>query len=110
MLDWLGCDKISSALLTRMKSGGVEVERYHRVRWYTLGRLNNRTHRKVLIIDGALSFTGGVGIADQWSGHAQDSGHWRDMHFKVTGPVVRANAGGVSGQLDQDHRARSARR
>jgi cardiolipin synthase len=88
MLDWVGCDKISAALLARMKSGGVEIERYHRVRWYTLGRLNNRTHRKVLIIDGALSFTGGVGIADQWSGNAQDSGHWRDMHFKVTGPVA----------------------
>jgi cardiolipin synthase len=50
--------------------------------------LNNRTHRKVLIIDGALCFTGGVGIADQWSRHAQDPGHWRDMHFKVTGPVA----------------------
>jgi cardiolipin synthase len=88
MLDWVGCDRISSELLARMRDGGVEVERYHRVRWYTLGRLNNRTHRKVLIIDGAVSFTGGVGIADQWSGHAQDPGHWRDMHFRVTGPVA----------------------
>ncbi len=88
MLDWVGCDKISSGLLTRMKHGGIEVERYHRVRWFTLGRLNNRTHRKVLIIDGTLSFTGGVGIADQWAGHAQDPQHWRDMHFKVTGPVA----------------------
>ena len=88
MLDWVGCDKISNALLERMKSGGVQVERYHRVRWYTLGRLNNRTHRKVLVIDGVLGFTGGVGIADQWSGHAQDPAHWRDMHFRVTGPVV----------------------
>jgi cardiolipin synthase A/B len=88
MLDWVGCDKISAGLLSRMKSGGVEVERYHRVRWFMLGRLNNRTHRKVLIIDGALGFTGGVGIADQWSGHAQDASHWRDMHFRVTGPVV----------------------
>jgi cardiolipin synthase len=88
MLDWVGCDKISSSLLTRMKSAGVEIERYHRVRWYTLGRLNNRTHRKVLIIDGELGFTGGVGIADQWAGHAQDPAHWRDMHFKIEGPVV----------------------
>lgn len=88
MLDWVGCDKISAGLIARMKSGGVEVERYHRIRWYSLGRLNNRTHRKVLIIDGTLSFTGGVGIADQWSGHAQDADHWRDIHFKVTGPVA----------------------
>jgi cardiolipin synthase len=88
MLDWVGCDKISDALVERMKSAGVEVERYHAVHWYTLGRLNNRTHRKVLIVDGATSFTGGVGIADVWAGHAQDPDHWRDMHFKVTGPVA----------------------
>ena len=87
MLDWVGCDKISPALVEDMKSAGIEIERYHAVHWYTLGRLNNRTHRKVLIVDGATSFTGGVGIADVWAGHAQDPEHWRDMHFKVTGPV-----------------------
>jgi cardiolipin synthase A/B len=88
MLDWVGCNKIAPGLIERMKHAGVEVERYHAVRWFTLGRLNNRTHRKVLIVDGAVSFTGGVGIADVWSGHAQDPDHWRDMHFKVTGPVA----------------------
>ena len=88
MLDWVGCDEISSALVERMKSAGVEVERYHAVHWYTLGRLNNRTHRKVLIVDGLTSFTGGVGIADVWARHAQDPDHWRAMHFKVTGPVA----------------------
>ena len=88
MLDWIGCDKMSHQLVTEMQTGGVEVERYHAVHWYSLGRLNNRTHRKVLIIDGSISFTGGVGIADQWLGHAQDPAHWRDMHFKVTGPVA----------------------
>ena len=88
MLDWVGCSKISPDLVTRLKHAGIEVERYHALRWYSLGKLNNRTHRKVLIIDGAVGFTGGVGIADQWSGHAQDPDHWRDMHFKVLGPVV----------------------
>ena len=88
MLDWIGCDKMSHQLVAEMQTGGVEVERYHAVHWYSLGRLNNRTHRKVLIIDGSISFTGGVGIADQWLGHAEDSAHWRDMHFKVTGPVA----------------------
>ena len=87
MLDWVGCDKISSALIDDMKRAGVEVVRYHALHWYTLGRLNNRTHRKVLTVDGTTSFTGGVGIADLWSGAAQDPDHWRDMHFKVTGPV-----------------------
>jgi cardiolipin synthase len=88
MLDWLGCSKMSQLLLARMVAAGVEVEKYHALHWYSLGKLNNRTHRKVLIIDGLAGFTGGVGIADQWCGNAQDPDHWRDMHFRVEGPVV----------------------
>lgn len=88
MLDFVGCDRISPRLVERMQGAGIEVERYHSVRWYTLGRLNDRTHRKVLIVDGRIGFTGGVGIADQWLGHAQDPAHWRDMHFRLTGAVV----------------------
>jgi cardiolipin synthase A/B len=88
MLDWLGSEKITAQLLTQMKEAGIEVERYHPLRWFSLGKLNNRTHRKVLIVDGKIGFTGGVGIADQWTGHAQDPDHWRDMHFVVEGPVV----------------------
>jgi cardiolipin synthase len=88
MLDWVGCGKMSPDLVTRMKQGGIEVKRYHALRWYSLGKLNNRTHRKVLTVDGTVGFTGGVGIADEWAGHAQDPEHWRDMHFRVSGPVV----------------------
>jgi cardiolipin synthase A/B len=88
MLDWVGCSKMKHTLLARMLDSGVQVERYHALRWYSLGKLNNRTHRKVLILDGAVGFTGGVGIADQWRGNAQDPDHWRDMHFKVEGLVV----------------------
>ncbi len=71
-----------------MEKAGVEVEKYHPLRWYNLGRLNNRTHRKLLIVDGAVGFTGGVGIAPIWTGNAQDPDHWRDSHFQVEGPVV----------------------
>jgi cardiolipin synthase A/B len=88
MLDWLGSEKMTPQLLTQMKDAGVEIERYHALHWYSLGRLNNRTHRKVLIVDGKIGFTGGVGIADEWTGHAQDPDHWRDMHFQIEGPVV----------------------
>lgn len=88
MLDWVGCGKMSQDLVSRMQSASIEVEQYHALRWFSLGRLNNRTHRKVLVVDGTVGFTGGVGIADQWSGHGQDPDHWRDMHFKVGGPVV----------------------
>jgi cardiolipin synthase A/B len=88
MLDWLGSEKMAPQLITQMRDAGVEVERYHALHWYSLGKINNRTHRKVLIVDGKIGFTGGVGIADEWTGHAQDPDHWRDMHFLIEGPVV----------------------
>jgi cardiolipin synthase A/B len=88
MLDWLGSKRIDEKLIQRMQDVGIQVVRYHALRWYSLARINNRTHRKVLIVDGQVGFTGGVGIADQWSGHAQDPEHWRDIHFRVEGPVV----------------------
>lgn len=88
MLDWAGSAKMEDALLRELVDAGVEVERYHPLRWYTVARLNNRTHRKLLVVDGRIGFTGGVGIADQWRGHAQDPDHWRDIHFRLEGPVV----------------------
>lgn len=88
LLDWVGSIKMEDALIERMKAAGVVVEKYRPLKWYNLGRLNKRTHRKILVIDGRVGFTGGVGVADQWTGHAQDPEHWRDLHFKVEGPVV----------------------
>jgi cardiolipin synthase len=87
-VDWAGSIKMDDELLQRMKSAGVCVHHYRPLRWYNLGRLNNRTHRKLLVVDGRIGFTGGVGIADQWLGHAQDRDHWRDLHFRIEGPVV----------------------
>jgi cardiolipin synthase A/B len=88
VLDWVGSNRIDPALIQEMERADVEVVRYHPPRWYSLGRLNNRTHRKLLIVDGKVGFTGGVGIADNWRGNAQDPEHWRDSHFRVEGPVV----------------------
>jgi cardiolipin synthase len=88
LLDWIGSMKIGEAALDEMRRAGVEVHRYHKPVWWKLARLNNRTHRKLLIVDGKTGFTGGVGIADKWRGHAQDPDHWRDSHFRVEGPVV----------------------
>ena len=88
LLDWLGSIKVDAKLVDEMKDAGVEVHRFHPLRWYDLGRINNRTHRKLLIVDGRIGFTGGVGIATPWTGHAQDADHWRDIHFRVEGPVV----------------------
>lgn len=88
LVDWAGSVKMDERLLDEMRSNGVELRRYHPLSWYSIGRLNNRTHRKLLVIDGRVGFTGGVGIADPWQGHAQDPDHWRDIHFRVEGPVV----------------------
>jgi cardiolipin synthase len=74
--------------LQEMQDAGVHVERYRPLHWYNLGRINNRTHRKLLVIDGRIGFTGGVGIGDPWQGNAQDPDHWRDLHFRIEGPAV----------------------
>jgi cardiolipin synthase len=87
-IDWAGSSDIDPQVIPEMQRAGVHVERYRPLRWYNISRLNNRTHRKLLVIDGKLGFTGGVGIGVPWEGHAQDVDHWRDIHFRIEGPVV----------------------
>lgn len=96
LLDAVGAYKMNSELVDRMRSAGCQVEYFHPIHWYTLRRFNHRTHRRALVIDGRIGFTGGVGIADEWTGDAGDPGHWRDEHFRVEGPVVRYLQGAFS--------------
>jgi cardiolipin synthase len=86
--DWVGSITRDESQLQEMQDAGVHVERYRPLHWYNLGRINNRTHRKLLVIDGRIGFTGGVGIGDPWQGNAQDPDHWRDLHFRIEGPAV----------------------
>jgi cardiolipin synthase A/B len=88
LLDWLGSQKIDDKVLDEMRDAGVEIFLFHPLSWYDIKRVNNRTHRKLLIVDGRIGFTGGVGIADKWQGHGQDANHWRDSHYRAEGPVV----------------------
>jgi cardiolipin synthase len=88
LLDWVGSAKMDKRYLELLREAGAEVIQYHKPHWTGLGRMNDRTHRKLLVIDGHVGFTGGVGIAPEWTGHAQDEKHWRDTHFRVAGPVV----------------------
>ena len=88
LLDAIGSSSIGNDILGILGSSGCQVAWYNPIKWYSLGRFNNRTHRKSLIIDGRVGFTGGAGIADQWCGHAQDGEHWRDMQIRVEGPAV----------------------
>lgn len=88
LLDWMGSQRFDEQSLLKMRNAGVQIKRYRPLSWYNINRLNNRTHRKILVVDGVLGFTGGVGIADLWKGNAEDIYHWRDSHFKIEGPVV----------------------
>jgi cardiolipin synthase len=88
LLDAMGSKKLDEELIGRMRDAGVQVVYFRPLRWYTLDRVNHRTHRKLLIVDGRVGFTGGLGIADLYLGHAQDKDHWRDGQFRAEGPVV----------------------
>jgi cardiolipin synthase len=88
LIDWVGSQTIQHDMIEQLRAAGVDVQFYHPLSWYSLTRMNNRTHRKLLIVDGTLGFTGGVGISDEWTGNADSPDHWRDSQFKVTGPVV----------------------
>ncbi|MCE9681983.1 phospholipase D-like domain-containing protein [Halomonas alkalisoli] len=87
-IDWVGSNKMEQSLLDSMQAAGVQLHRYRPLHWYNLGRMNNRTHRKLLVVDGRIGFTGGVGIADLWTGDGGDPESWRDTHFRIEGPVV----------------------
>lgn len=89
LLDAFGALKMSDGLVDRMEDAGCDVAWYRPLDWYSIQRLNNRTHRKVLVADRRVAFTGGVGIAEEWTGDARNPDHWRDNHFRVRGPAVR---------------------
>jgi cardiolipin synthase len=88
LLDWAGSHKMDQASINDMGRAGVEIMKYHHPQWFKYRHLNHRTHRKLLVVDGRIGFTGGVGIADEWSGNAQDKKHWRDTHYRIEGPTV----------------------
>jgi len=88
LLDAIGSSNISAEILGELETAGCQVAWFNPIHWYTLGRFNNRTHRKSLIIDGRTAFTGGAGIADHWRGDARGPEEWRDMQIRLDGPAV----------------------
>ena len=88
LLDSVGSSSIGAELLGILEKGGCQVRWYNPIHWYSISRLNNRTHRKSLIIDGHTGFTGAAGIADHWMGKAETSEHWRDIMVRVRGEAV----------------------
>jgi len=88
LLDSWGARTIEQSLIGLLERTGVSVRWFRPLGRLHVGQVNHRTHRKVLIVDEAVGFTGGVGIADEWLGDAEDADHWRDTHFRITGPAV----------------------
>jgi cardiolipin synthase A/B len=89
IIDAVGGIQMESSVLERMSEAGARVTRFRPPKPYAWRRLANRTHRKILVADGCVGLTGGVGIAEEWTGNAQDPDHWRDTHVRVRGPIVR---------------------
>jgi cardiolipin synthase len=88
VLDSNGSAKVPKALVQRMRDAGCHVSWFQQARWYDWGRYNHRSHRRLLVLDGTVGFTGGVGIADEWAGNGDSPSHWRDTHVRIAGPSV----------------------
>ena len=89
VVDSVGGSGMKGDDIKRLEGAGCRIGSFHSLNWYNLEEVNDRTHRKILVVDGEVAFTGGVGVADHWLGHAQDRKHWRDTQVRMRGPVVR---------------------
>ncbi len=94
LLDAMGAAKMERTLVNKLRDAGAQVEWFRPPHWYSIHKVNNRTHRKILAVDGRVGFTGGVGIAEEWTGNCESPDHWRDTHLRLEGPSVRDLVGG----------------
>ena len=89
VVDAVGGSGMDDDHVTRLEAAGAKVARFNTPSWYSFEELNYRTHRKILVVDGEIGFTGGAGIADHWLGNARNPEEWRDTQFRMFGPIVR---------------------
>jgi cardiolipin synthase A/B len=89
VVDSVGGSGMQEADIARLGTAGCRLAQFNSPTWYSLEDVNYRTHRKILVVDGEVGFSGGVGVADHWLGDAQDKDHWRDTQVRMRGPVVR---------------------
>lgn len=93
LVDAVGASTMAGSHKERLRAAGCQVIAFNAPDWYSLEEVNYRTHRKILVVDGDVGFTGGVGLADHWLGHAQDREHWRDTQIRMRGPIARLMEG-----------------
>ncbi len=90
IVDGAGSFKLDRSEMNRKKDAGVKFVFYDREHWWQIKpNINHRTHRKILVIDGKVAFTGGVCIGDQWYGDAESEDVWRDTQYRVEGPAAK---------------------
>jgi len=94
VVDAVGGNGMDDEHIKRLEAAGCRIAAFNAPSWYSLEEVNYRTHRKVLVVDGQVAFTGGVGIDDQWMGNAQSKEHWRDTMVRIEGPLARLMEGG----------------
>nr|MBA3805262.1 cardiolipin synthase B [Acidobacteriota bacterium] len=87
-LDALGSFASWDSYFKELRDAGGRVSWYHGLRWSTLARINNRTHREIIVVDGQVGFLGGAGFADHWLKGDEKNPRWRDTMFRVEGPAV----------------------
>lgn len=97
LLDSVGAMPMAREVVETMEAAGVEVRWFRPLAQWRIWKHDNRTHRKVLVVDGRVGFTGGVGIAEEWEGDACTPSEWRDTHFRVEGPAVHGLRGAFWG-------------
>jgi cardiolipin synthase A/B len=88
LLDGLGGMKAADKDIAALRAAGGQVERFNAARFGKLTRFDKRDHRRAIVIDGIVAYTGGMAVADKWLGNADTEEHWRDTMVRVTGPLA----------------------
>ena len=90
LIDAVGSKGMPSKYRALMEKAGCHVASYHSLNPISIKRINHRNHRRVLVVDGRVGFTGGTGIGEKWTGDGRTKGHWRQTDVRVEGPIVRS--------------------
>ena len=89
LVDAVGSSDMPREYQSTLKDAGCQLARFHSLNPFAIKRINHRNHRRVLVVDGRVGFTGGTGIGEQWTGDGREPGHWRQTDVRIEGPVVR---------------------
>lgn len=96
LLDAIGSSTLGEPIVRILEAGGCQLAWFQPIHWYTINRANHRDHRKSLIVDGKIAFTGGAGIGDHWLGRARTARSWRDIMVRVEGPAALEQQSGFA--------------